>query len=148
MSQPQCLLYSAAMVLDHDVDTLTRELGHDGLEVWWPEYDDHRQYRSFAMQEMVDIFLKHDRALVPIQCKPMQAPDHKAIARLTYTNSEARFKMRLAGHKAILIGVTRNGNGHAWAWDGFSAYDPRGMSNISLDDLILREAWVMHIITS
>lgn len=148
MDKPQCLIYSAAMVLGHNVEDLIEHLGHDGMEVWWPEFDDHRQYRSVSMQEIIDVFLQHDVALVPIQAMPLQVADGEhRDPRLTYEEPGARFMKHIRSRRAILIGQTEQGNGHAWAWDGKEAYDPRGwMCDIGM--LSLREAWVMHNIKS
>ncbi len=148
MNKPQCLLYSAAMILnEHPVD-LIKEIGHDGMEIWWPEFHDHRQFRSHSMQEMIDIFLSRGKTLTPIQTFPMQSPlNMPEKAKPTFEEYAARFYAHVARKKAILIGKTSCGKGHAWAWDGYHAHDPRGsMHNIR--DLSLQEAWVMHNINS
>lgn len=148
MDKPQCLLYSAAMLLDIPPAKLIKKLGHDGMEVWWPEYGDHRQFRGHSMQEMIDIFLSEGYALTPIEAFPMQAPDQETRrAKPTFLEYAERFYSHIARNKAILIGRTERNNGHAWAWDGFKALDPRGkMCNIH--DLSVQTAWVMHNINS
>ncbi len=138
MTSPQCLLYSAAMVLDVEPDTLINEIGHDGLEVWWPQFDDYRQYRSHNMQEIIDCFLRRGKGLAPIDACPMQSPDGSALlARETYVDGPARFMATIKGQRAILIGWT-----HAWAWDGEDVYDPRGYFDV-IDNLQLKSAWMM-----
>lgn len=148
MAKPQCLLYSAAMLLNTEPSILIQELGHDGMKVWWPQYDDHRKYRGHSMQEMIDIFLKRNKTLTPIQTFPMQAPDGQCIeAKPTFEEYAARFYAHISGKPAILIGKTNRGNGHAWAWSGFKVYDPRGQM-YNINDLAIREAWLMHSIKS
>ena len=143
MEKPQCLLYSAAMMLDMAPGALALALGHDGMEVWWPQYEDHRRFRSHSMQEMIDIFLELGVALVPIHGCPRQAPNGEA--RDTFKSPIQRFTDHIKGRQAILIGKTENGNPHAWAWDGNMILDPRG-GNPYLHQLAISEAWVMFII--
>lgn len=148
MDKPQCLLYSAAMVLDITPSILILCLGHDGMEEWWPQYPDHRKYRSHSMQEMIDIALANDKALVPIHGCPMQSPAGACIdARPTFESPVLRFKDAVKGRRAIIIGKTENGNPHAWAWDGYNLYDPRG-GRTSIEDISIEMAWVMFNINS
>jgi len=147
MHKPQCLLYSAAMLLNEPASFLVEELGHDGMEVWWPELDDHRKFRGHSMQEMIDIFLKRGFTLTPIQSFPMQSPGSCIEARPTFEEYAERFYKHIAKKRAILIGRTQRGNGHAWAWDGYQVFDPRG-SMPNIHDLAVSEAWVMHSIKS
>lgn len=141
-TKPQCLLYSLAMLLDETPEAIIKELGHDGMDVWWPEYDDQRRYRSHTMQEAQDVCITRGKALACIQACPTQAPDGRAdIAKMTYEDNESRFLSILYCRPGMLIGESKGG-GHACAWDGWNVYDPNG-SIYDLNDFSIKECWLL-----
>jgi len=141
MDKPQCLLYSAAMVLGTSPGQLIKEIGHDGLEVWWPEFNDDRRYRAHSIEEIIDCCAQRQKGLMPISAMPMQAPPG-GEPRNTYAFPTRRYEHYIHMKPAILIGQTENGNGHAWAWDGFHALDPRGFKTSEVRGSI-QTAWVL-----
>ena len=141
MDQPQCLLYSAAMVLTTSPRQLIKEIGHDGLDIWWSEFTDDRRFRAHSIDEIIDCCVKRGKGLMPISAMPAQAPVD-GQPRPTYAYPIKRFTSYTKGHKAILIGETQHGNGHAWAWDGFHAYDPRGFKTKEPSGSI-QTAWIL-----
>jgi len=141
MNKPQCLLFSAAMILDVSPFILIKEIGHDGLDVWWPDYQDSRKYRAHSIEEIIDCCLKRNKTLTPIAALPMQAPEG-GEPMPTYAFPTRRFEEIIKDRRAILIGTTSKGGGHAWAWDGVHAYDSRGTKSLEPDGNI-RTAWVL-----
>lgn len=141
MDKPLCLLYSAAMVLDEEPEALISEIGHDGMEIWWPEFKDDRQYRAHNISEIIDCCFRRNKALMPIQGQPLQAPPG-GEPRPTYDFPIKRFLDYLFNRRAIMIGQTALGNGHAWAWDGTHHYDPRGEVSADFSGFI-RTAWIL-----
>lgn len=138
MSKPQCLLYSAAMVLGREPQDLVAEIGHDGMEIVW-NLPAPKCYRGHHIQEIVDVALAQGQGLVPIQAYPASGhagqppvpmiPDHDRAA--------TRFLHHLNGRDAILIGAS-----HACAWNGQEVFDPNGFKR-ALEDFSILEAWIL-----
>lgn len=143
MNKPQCLVYSAAMVLDISADDLIAEIGHDGLAIWWPEMEGNKKYRGHHIQEIIDCFLRHHKALVPIEYIPAVAPEGRPDLMMLHVmkNLDERFWEAIINRKAILIGQNEVGNGHAVAWDGMKIFDPVGKI-YNIKDFKIAEAWV------
>lgn len=132
------MLYSLAMLLDEDPEVLIAQFGHNGLEIWWPQYQDARQYRSHSMQEVQDVCFTRGLMLAPVDGMPMQAPEGVAeLALPTYTDAEKRFHYMVAGRAGLLI--LEN---HACAWDGFMVYDPNGRT-YPIENASIRSAWIL-----
>lgn len=144
MNKPQCLIYSAAMILDIEAERLMSEIGHDGLDIWWSRFDDNRKYRGHHIQEIIDCFLRRRKALVPIDIIPASAPDGHPdlVCTEIYRHPDARFWEYILNRKAILIGRNMAGNGHAVAWDGSKIFDPIG-TIYAIKDFEISEAWVV-----
>ena len=140
----QCLLYSASMVLDIEPDELIEELGHDGLDVWWPQFNDARKFRGHNMQEIIDCAIRRRIAFFPIDACPMQAPVNGA-PQFTFESrkyAEERFLSYLSGTSAILVGQLPGSNiGHAVAWNGERVLDPNDVFT-RLTDFSIKTAWV------
>jgi hypothetical protein len=130
------------MVFDTSPEQLIKEIGHDGLEVWWPEFTDDRRYRSHNMEEIIDCAFLRKKSLTPISAMPMQAP-RDGMPRPTYAFPLRRYERYIHMRLAILIGETRNGNGHAWAWNGFNVFDPRGFKGSDASGSI-QTAWILN----
>ena len=79
--KPQCTIYAAAMVLGIPADQIIKELGHDGLEVWWTAEQGNRRLRGVHFQELIDIFWHHGYALIPIELHPQLAPGPMPFGR-------------------------------------------------------------------
>lgn len=136
--KPMCLLYAAAMVLGVKPAILLDEIGHDGLEVWWPTHTGNSQYRGHHIQEIIDCFLRRGFSLTCIEPEPVCAPDHFVDPRNCFLKSEAigRVYRYLEQYSGILISGT-----HAVAWDTKQVYDPNG-SIYSIDKFKpIREIW-------
>jgi len=144
MDRPQCLLYSAAMVFETDVEELTRFLGHDGLEVVDDTLPEPNCFRGIHPQEICDFAWSTLRSLQYIQAIPMLACDGSDVRTAVYTQERAadRFYEYVEKKTAILTGLNRNGNPHAVAYDGNMILDPVGKT-YGLDCFQIKEAWVL-----
>ena len=70
-----CLLYSAAMVLDDDVDEMIQRIGWTGLERMWDK-PEPMCYRSHHIQEIQEYAIVwHHKCFYPIEHEPMIASD-------------------------------------------------------------------------
>ena len=141
-----CLLYAAAMVLDIPASALVKEIGHDGSEVWFPEYD--KPERGINIQEIVDACFAHGKSLTPVHRYPANSPDGDAHRPLwPETVADNRFFGIISGFSGILIGLTANGVRHSCAWDSSIIYDPRGyqhgLSDYSKRMFEITECWVI-----
>lgn len=138
MDKPQCLLYAAAMVLDEDPKVLIKEIGHNGLDIWWPELKDSSRYRGFHIQEIIDLCLTRQKCLVPIDIFGRSAPSgHPQGWKLVPGIDKERFENHIDGAIGILIGET-----HSAAWNGYEVYDPNGVI-YSIDSFQVQECWLL-----
>lgn len=142
MNGHNCLLYSAAMVLDCSVDELIEEIGHDGMDVIWSTLIPPLCFRGHHIQEIIDCFVARGFGLMLVEKICYQAPVEHVQAIKTFQHPEERFLHHIEGREAILIGRHKQKQqGHAWAWDGETCYDPNGFL-AKLDDYEIREAWI------
>jgi hypothetical protein len=144
MCKPQCLIYSAAMVMNEDPQRLIEEIGHDGMDIWWPQLKSPMCYRGHSISEVIDVSLTRGYRPVRVVAMPYQSPSPSMghLAKLTYPDYEQRFIRLLDDQAAILIGMTPENLGHAWAWDGHHVFDPNGFKTTLDANIHIREAWV------
>lgn len=119
-----CLLASAAMVLDVHPDVLTQLIGHDGKKVIFPELPASINTRGFHTQEITDCALEYEYAVTEIEAIPRSTPDGKREYPVEFSDKK-RFQNHINGHIGIFTGSIK-GRGHAVAWDGKMIFDPRG----------------------
>jgi len=143
MAKPQCLLYSAAMVLGLEVEDITDLLGHDGMEIV-ADLKTNDRYAGVHIQEIQTIAFRLGRYLCPVE--PIPASQHGDNIRPLYsicgTDYAVRFMAMTAGRQGILIGASAKGNEHAVAFDDDTVYDPLG-KKYSIGFFQTREAWIL-----
>ena len=144
-----CLITSAAMILDTNVEVLIEELGHDGSEILWPKLPDPQRRRSFHIQEIIDLAINRDVWLTPIEAQPMSLPSPRGIEQLGLPIAPYRVEMpsrRLNSYlkyrRAILIGQSIQGRPHSVAWDGQRVFDPIG-EIVPIELFSLQTAWIV-----
>jgi hypothetical protein len=137
MNGPNCLIYSAAMVLDADVESLYKEIGHNGMAKVW-DLPTPLCYRNFHIQEIIDCFIRRGYGLMPIEVDPISISSLEVKPVHAYEDGWARFMGLIRDHRAILIAKNR----HAIAWDGHMCYDPNGRT-AKITDYRIEEAWVV-----
>jgi len=145
--QHQCLVFSLAMLLDESPDALIEELGHDGTEVWWPDWPVPHCYRGHHIQEVIDLCLGRGIFLTPIEFYPCTASaksPHVSRPIWPLTRASARFQDYIRGKPGLLIGQAASGGGHACAWDGHIVWDPNGRK-YPLSDFRISECWILAI---
>ena len=114
------------------MEWLIRDVGHDGMAVWWRDKPPPDCYRGFHIQEIVDVCLKHDVKLVHIEGMPVSS--HKEIwSRDECLNRFSNYTQRYNG---IFIGKT-----HAVAWLEERVYDPRDGSIHDAFNMPIKEFW-------
>ena len=134
-------------------ETLIREIGHDGLEVWWPKQPKPYCYRGHHPQELQECAIRRLSYFGRYELMPTIAPHTQPQSwRPLYDDyilMLGRFWNlidKMAGCRAILIGGYKNSEyaDHAVAWSPENAqkiYDPNGMKNPTIDFQI-KEAWI------
>ena len=147
-NEPNCLVYSAAMVMNIDPEKIFEITGHRGQEVWWKETTGHQMLRGFHIQEIINVGLQMGYALVPYDKYPFSAPDgmhDKARMIDTEYNCEFNFYHILTKANAILISSS-----HAVAWDCVEqkCYDPNGLIYEIEKFKNLWQAWLVFEIKS
>jgi len=132
MPNPNCLLYSAAMVMDVPPDEIIKMIGHDGQEVWWPDQFGNQRLRGIHDQEIVDVAFSFGWAVILIEPNPSLTPALNAPSREIYSHEEqvTRFKrfinQSVGVFKGRYIAPGYVQGGHAVAWDGSKLLDPNG----------------------
>ncbi len=151
-----CLLYSFAAILEIDPAVLIEELGHDGMEVIWPELKKPYCFKGFHIQELIDVSMHRGFSVTEIQSMPTSMPpvsayihmrSHNVGPHICYSMKKVgpRFKTYLKGQQGVLYGQLPKGVTHAWAWDGEFAHDPRsGFGACPLTDLKIMTAWLLR----
>lgn len=142
-TKPQCLLYSAAMVLDSTPEDLSYEIGHDGLEKINnnnPPYC----YKGIHIQEIQVCALKRGYLFAPYQSYPVSRIGDDTIVHDTICGQspDERIVPFIHGRRGLLCGKNRLGIDHAVAFHDETIYDPIGC-NYSVYDFNVREAWIL-----
>lgn len=128
MSGPECMLYSAAMLLDETPEQLAYEIGKSlGVHI----------------QEVAHCAFMRGIMLGCYQAIPVASigDDNIVLNTICGLQPEKRMQLYLRGRSGILCGINRLGRPHAVAFEGPLVYDPIGC-NYPVDDFIYSEAWV------
>lgn len=119
-----CLPTAFAMLIDQPVESIIIQIGHDGSEIVFPNHSGALAHRSFHPQEIVDLAeSEYKIALVSIELNPATMLSPYETYQI-YENYDSRANYHL-GYRGILIGQINANCGHAMAWDGTHAYDPK-----------------------
>ena len=144
MDKPQCLLYSAAMVLGIDIEDITDILGHDGME----KVDDQPSpccYRGVHIQEIQTIAYRLGYLFAPVEVVPVsqRGTELSPIYNISGMDYSIRFHMMTRHEKGIIFGPNARGNEHAVAFEDDTIYDPMG-TKYPIGQYKVREAWVLR----
>ena len=142
MKNPQCLLYSAAMVLGVDPSKITDYLGHAGMEKVGHDLPSPHCYRGIHMQEICDFAGTRGAHFHLVQAMPTLSPKGSSVVTRVFQDVEDRFERLVVGQLSIVIGENKLGQGHAVAYNGQMILDPNG-TTYPLFDFSIKEAWVL-----
>ena len=142
---PSCVLYSAAMMLNEEPENLAKEIGHDGMERWWPDLPSPSCFRGVSVQEIQDVCFARGLGLVHIHAFPCIAPivaplEDKPLFDMG--RATERFLKMVHGKVGMFLGQAPSGVLHAVAWDGHKCFDPNGRM-YGLSDFPVKEAWLL-----
>ena len=148
--EQKCLTYCCALLLDLPVEIVENMIGHDGMEVLWPERSGNEKYRGIHIQEIQDVFISYGKCLYCVEQFPYLSPVNDirfASAVFSPEIATTRFYTRLIGREGILI--YRN---HAKVLDLYgSIYDPSSKEILQINPFMVsscREAWLLGEIKS
>lgn len=124
-----CLPTAFAIATNYPVDVIINQIGHDGSEIIFPERNEPYNRRGFMIQEIMDILLWKDWAVVHIEALPMIINPFEDIASPSPEPAIKRFNHYLKCVNGVLCGMMKGTNKwHACAWNHYEQmmYDPNG----------------------
>lgn len=127
----QCVAASFAMVMDTDLETICKRLGHKGLEKVVDDVPPPACYRSFHPQEFVDLLLEDGYAATMIELDPQLRHGHQTVNHSYFLGHDRFFQSFLRGD-GVIFGALESEDGqprgHAVAWNSERnlIFDPRG----------------------
>jgi hypothetical protein len=133
-----CLPTAFAIATSIPVAEFIEFAGHDGSEILFPDYDEPYCRRSFHPQELTDMCLRENFAVIPIERQPMVlSNDHVHMVPMF----ERRMDYYLLNYTGVLIGMSQAGTPHAVAWNGHRILDPNGteygITNFTIETFFL-----------
>ncbi len=121
-----CILASAAMVMDINLSELKKRIGHDGKEIIFPNAPEPYCRRGYHIQEIIDQAFLDGWSVMDIQVHPGLDPFIGDDPAFPLPFPPKRIHNYLFNLPGIIAGVRDNRN-HAVAWDGNMIYDPSGL---------------------
>ena len=115
-----CSACAFAMALNLTLKEFIYQIGHDGSEIWFPELPEPLCRKGFPYPECIQVCLKWDFSVTPVDFKPLCGPDNEHRIELDHTDFANQM---LRGYRGIISGMG-NQYFHTVAWDGKQIYDP------------------------
>lgn len=114
---------SIAMVLDIEISTIVKILGHDGSQIIYPNKPEPYNHVGFRLEEMQYVAWSFGKYLVKYtQDWIYKLPGEEGIPQEL---PKAYLPSILADNIGIITGLI-NGNYHCVAWDNYLIHDPNG----------------------
>jgi len=123
------------MCLDTTPEIIHDFIGHDGTDIWWPPHN----MQGIHIQEIQQYAMSVGKMFAPYESFPMSAPDYETEPKAIFDPETAAnlFSNAIIGRTGIIVV-----EGHAIAFSGLTAYDPKGFIK-SVADYEIREAWIL-----
>lgn len=129
LNKRSCMLDSFIAAINYTADSdrinhseAAHWLGHDGSE------------RGFHSQEMIDLCLEHDIAVIEIVRNPVGVRPDTYQQIPIFQTPDWRFFEHMEGRAGVLMGYKHNAQPHAVFWDGEEYTDPADGLTRTLDD--------------
>lgn len=125
--EDNCLLFSAAMILDAKPHQVLKYLLHDGNRIpeSWASKEMPYKNIGFHIQELIDVLPYFGKAgLVPIEVYPALIPYDGDIAAAEPVFNQYQVISRVHKHMRFQRGLLCR-PGHACAWNGIKVFDPQ-----------------------
>ena len=135
-----CILASAAMVMDIPIKELKDRIGHDGGEKIFDAPEPYC-FRGFHIQEIIDQAFLNGWSVMNIQAQPGLSPYLGTGEPYMLDLPELRIKTYLKRFPGIIAGVMP-GRNHAVAWNKRKIFDPSGKEYGLKDfEFVIKEFW-------
>jgi hypothetical protein len=135
---PQCLLYAFAMALDADPLKMINFIGHDGLELWWPEAGGAQRLRGFHHQDMIDYAIFNNWHVMMIEAVPNLGFQDKHRVIMDESSLQGRINTYLQTFDGVLVS---DKHAVAWCCADQRCYDPNGYI-YGVDEFEIREFFI------
>jgi len=145
-NRASCFATCAAMITDQTVEEVFEELGHNGLDIYWPNLKEPMCYRGFTPQEIVLFLMAHGWAAIEYMPTFMYGPTPSHVTQFTALD----FTDTVRNQKCAIIGFVTWDNQHHFAvWDGERVIDPNGETR-TFDSISsrIRMSWILARIKS
>lgn len=117
------------MVTDIPIESLIRNIGHDGSEILWPEQKEPLNRRGFHIEEIQYALFKERWLLAPFTSSFGYNPGGNTAIHIEVYDFSEKLKEVLNEYNGLLLGRYRGSTTpHAVAWNAFEKviYDPGG----------------------
>ena len=119
-----CLPTAFAMVLNLPIEDVILIIGHDGSDILFPNQEEPYCRRSFHIQELIDVSLKHGYSVTEILLNSYLEVMNETVDVQEF--GADRIEDYLQNYTGVLIGREGTRIPHAVAWDGIDILDPNG----------------------
>ena len=136
-----CLPTAFAMALDISVKEVIDIIGHDGSEIIFPQFKEPACRRSFHIQEMIDVCMLRDVAVIQIEVDPVSCVKENSFYKVPV--SDTRLDYYLSLYTGVFVGVGSMNTPHAVAWSGRQIFDPNG-TVYYLSDFKVEVFFILH----
>lgn len=149
MTTPNCLVYSAASVLDVEPEAILDFIGPAWSELWFENKIGDKRMRGVHMQEIIDFaVLRCGKSFFPIDWIPLLAPDHQTqpIPIIDPATARTRMLTYMKSLDGLLITkISGDVANHACAWDHDlqRVLDPAKGERVKIDDYPIIQFWAL-----
>jgi hypothetical protein len=135
--KPQCLLYAFAMAFGATPQEMINFIGHDGMDIWWPNAVGEKRLRGFHHQEMVDYGFRNGHCVIMVEAMPnLGWNGHHRVIMEGYL--QGRMNTYLQTFDGVL---TSDKHAVAWCHEEQKCYDPNGYI-YGIDNFSVREFFI------
>ena len=134
-----CLVTSFAMVLNIPVAELMEQIGHDGLEILFPDLKPPYCYRGHHIQELIFACFERGYAVTPIEPIPVSSCGEQ---RYHHHDMVWWLEKTLLMRHGVLVGKIR-AHEHSVAWDRVNCHDPATKMIYPIDRFELRTFYMI-----
>ena len=127
-NRASCFLTAVCMCIKVDVHYAMAELGHDGTEKLFPQFDVPKCYRGYHECEMSYLCHLHGYTFTRFDREIYMGFNESTATKI---KTPYCFDLLIKTNKGVLTceRTLNNDHGHVVAWDGFRIYDPNGMTS-------------------
>lgn len=112
-----CTVTALSYLLKAEVESLIKEIGHDGSMIWRPEKKDPLSRRGFHIQELLDVALNHYYLLTEVTpLAHFDDDDPNVYPVFSSSFAEYRLKKYMSTFNGLVAGMHSLNRPHMVAW--------------------------------